>query len=129
MPVESIGGFFFRTADPDALSRWYADHLGIGPGLGTDPGGDAPYWRAAGGPVVFQPFPESSDYFPADRRYMLNLRVSDLTELITTLTSAGIPVETRTEWDDPAYGRFARIHDPEGNPIELWEPPAPLIDG
>ena len=44
-PLSSAGGFFFRTADPDALSRWYADHLGIGPGLGTDPGGDAPYWR------------------------------------------------------------------------------------
>ena len=54
---------------------------------------------------------------------MLNLRVSGLTELLQTLTSAGVAVETRKEWDDPATGRFARIHDPEGNPIELWEMP------
>ena len=125
MPVESIGGIFFRARDPEGLSRWYADHLGVGPGLGpaTDlPEG--PFWRMAAGPVVFQPFGESSDYFPADRRYMLNFRVSDIAGLIAQLEAAGIAVETRAEWDDPGYGRFARIHDPEGNPIELWEPPA-----
>ena len=55
---------------------------------------------------------------------MLNLRVEGLDELATQLLAAGIAVERRAEWDMPGVGRFARIHDPEGNPIELWEPDA-----
>ena len=55
---------------------------------------------------------------------MLNLRVTGLDDLLTTLRAAGIAVETRAEWDAPETGRFARIHDPEDNAIELWEPPA-----
>jgi len=54
---------------------------------------------------------------------MLNLRVSGLDEMIARLESAGVEVTTRAEWDDPAVGSFARIHDPEGNPVELWQPP------
>ena len=76
------------------------------------------------GPTVFAPFPRDSDYFAADRQTMLNLRVTGLDTLVTRLADAGIVAERRAEWDDPATGRFARIHDPEGNPIELWEPPA-----
>jgi predicted enzyme related to lactoylglutathione lyase len=79
---------------------------------------------AQGGPVVFAPFPAATDYFPADKAYMLNLRVSGIDALIAELEGAGISVETRDEWNDPNVGRFARIHDPEGNPIELWQPPA-----
>jgi len=54
---------------------------------------------------------------------MVNFRVSKLSDLLNALAGAGIAFETREEWDDPTTGRFARIHDPEGNPIELWEPP------
>ena len=55
---------------------------------------------------------------------MLNLRVEDLRGLIAQLKNAGIAVETRADWDgDGSYGTFARIHDPEGTPIELWQPP------
>jgi hypothetical protein len=130
MPVESIGGFFFRARDPDSLATWYAEHLGIGPGLGrTTKGAEGPYWRIGGGPVVFQPFPESTTYFAPDHHYMLNFRVSNLEGMLTRFERSGIAAETRPEWDDPVYGRFARIHDPEGNPIELWEPPAPVTDG
>jgi predicted enzyme related to lactoylglutathione lyase len=55
---------------------------------------------------------------------MLNLRVDGLDDLIAKLRAAGVEIITKAEWDDPSTGRFARIHDPEGNPIELWEPPA-----
>jgi predicted enzyme related to lactoylglutathione lyase len=55
---------------------------------------------------------------------MLNLRVDNIDALIAALGNAGIAVETRAEWDQAGVGRFARLHDPEGNPIELWEPPA-----
>lgn len=114
--VTGIGGLFFRARDPEALGRWYAEHLGLPIGEET--------WTQAAGPTVFAPFRESSDYFAADRRFMLNFRVEGLDEMIGALTKAGISVETRPEWDDPEVGRFARIHDPEGTPIELWEPPA-----
>ena len=55
---------------------------------------------------------------------MLNLRVSDLDLLLRELAAVGIPIQTDASWDTPETGRFARIHDPEGNPIELWEPPS-----
>ena len=57
---------------------------------------------------------------------MLNLRVDDLASTLASLAAAGIAIITKAEWDaTPEIGKFARIHDPEGNPIELWEPPAP----
>lgn len=113
MAVTGIGGVFFRAQDPDALSAWYEAHLGV-----------AGFWSQGAGPTVFQPFPADTDYFAAERQWMLNLRVGDLAGLIARLTDAGVAVETRAEWDTPETGRFARIHDPEGNPLELWEPPA-----
>jgi len=109
-----IGGVFFRSRDTDTLAKWYETHLGV-------PG----FWTQEAGLTVFAPFKADTDYFPADRRFMLNFRVDDLTALIAQLQAAGIAVETRPdEWDTPETGRFARIADPEGNPIELWEPPA-----
>jgi predicted enzyme related to lactoylglutathione lyase len=54
---------------------------------------------------------------------MLNLRVSQLDELLASLRASGIEIITKPDWDHPDVGRFARIHDPEGNAIELWQPP------
>jgi predicted enzyme related to lactoylglutathione lyase len=73
--------------------------------------------------VVFAPFKQDSDYFAADKAFMLNLRVSEIDGLIASLRSSGIDVITKPEWDDPQTGRFARVHDPEGNAIELWQMP------
>ena len=115
MAVTGIGGFFFRAQDPEAIRAWYVEHLGVG---------SLPYgeWQTQAGPSVFAPFAADTDYFPADRQWMLNLRVDDLDGLCAKLGAAGITVITKPEWDMPGIGRFARIHDPEGNPIELWEP-------
>ena len=128
MPVLGIGGLFFRAADPEALGAWYREHLGIGAGCVATEGAapDKYSWQAEGGPVVFAPFKADSDYFSADKQFMLNLRVRDLDGLTTALDLAGIAVITNADWNDPAVGRFARIHDPEGNPIELWEPTRPF---
>jgi predicted enzyme related to lactoylglutathione lyase len=126
MAVVGIGGLFFRARDPDALTSWYREHLNVGPGCSA-PGAGEPeewVWKAQGGPVAFAPFKADTDYFEADKAFMLNLRVSDLAQMIERLRSAGIDVITREDWDNPEIGRFARVHDPEGNPIELWEPPA-----
>lgn len=118
MGVTGIGGFFFRARDPEALSAWYAQHLDVGAE------NHAP-WETQAGPCVFAPFNAETDYFAADRQWMLNFRVDDLDGLLATLRVAEIAVSTNPEWDMPGVGRFARIHDPEGNPIELWQPDAP----
>jgi predicted enzyme related to lactoylglutathione lyase len=107
-----IGGLFFRSADTKALAAWYEEHLGV-------PG----YWQQEAGMTVFAPFKADTDYFPAGKQWMINFRVDDLDALIGQLKSSGIAVETRAEWDTPETGRFARIADPEGNQIELWQPP------
>ncbi|MDJ0626650.1 MAG: VOC family protein [Rhodobacter sp.] len=114
--VTGIGGIFFRAADPDALAKWYAEHLGV-PSFGP--------WPQAAAPSVFAPFQADTGYWPDEKQWMLNLRVEGLDALVARLDDAGIAVETRPdEWDAPETGRFARIADPEGNTIELWEPPA-----
>ena len=125
MPVLGIGGLFFRAKDPDGLSAWYREQLGIGAGCSADSDpADEWTWAAQGGPTVFAPFKETTDYFAADKQWMFNLRVSEIDALLKKLRAAGIDVITKAEWDTPETGRFARIHDPEGNVIELWEPPA-----
>lgn len=108
-----IGGVFFRSRDTKALSAWYETHLGV-----------ANFWSQEAGMTVFAPFSADTDYFPADKQWMINFRVDDLDALVAQLAAAGIAVETRAEWDTPETGRFARIADPEGNQIELWQPPA-----
>jgi predicted enzyme related to lactoylglutathione lyase len=120
-----MGGLFFRAQDPDALTAWYRDMLGVGAGCNATGEGAASewFWQVQGGPMVFAPFKETTDYFAADKAFMINLRVSDIAGMIDALSTAGIAVETRADWDSPETGRFARIHDPEGNAIELWEPP------
>lgn len=124
MPVLGMGGYFFRAKDPGALKLWYRDHLGVGGGCGADADGKSNewVWFQQGGPMVFEPFKQDSDYFPADRTAMVNLRVSDLDGLLAGLRDAGIDIAREETMD--GVGRFARIHDPEGNPIELWEPEA-----
>ena len=124
MPVVGMGGFFFRATDPQTLKAWYRDKLGVGGGIGQGPDGETnPYcWYHEGGPMVFEPFSAETDYFPKDRSAMINLRVRDLDGLLASLRAAG--VEIASEDRGTEAGDFARVHDPEGNPIELWEPPA-----
>lgn len=115
--ITGIGGIFFRAKDPDALVAWYKTHFDI-PSHGP--------WPQEAGISVFAPFKADTDYWGPDKQWMMNLRVEGLDGLLARLHSAGIAYETRPEeWDDPALGRFARLEDPEGNPIELWEPATP----
>ena len=119
--VAGIGGVFFRAKDPVALRRWYADHLGV-----TSTPSDyeqRPWWQQAG-PTVFEPFPTDTEYFGhATQGWMVNFRVQSLAAMVEQLRAAGIAVTVDPE--DYPNGRFARVHDPEGNPVELWEPRGP----
>ncbi|MEL6644051.1 MAG: VOC family protein [Pseudomonadota bacterium] len=111
--VTGIGGIYFRARDPKALTEWYTTHLRI---TVED------FWPQEAGDAVFAPFKAETDYWSTDRQWMLNLRVTGLEALEKRLTAAGIAVERRAEWDSPDIGQYARIRDPEGNEIELWEP-------
>jgi glyoxylase I family protein len=119
--VTGIGGVFFRARDPKALAQWYQDHLGIS--VVPQSESDQP-WTQEAGPTAFAPFSEKTTYFgdPA-KQWMLNFRVRDLDRMVRQLESAGVEVKV----DPTTYpnGRFARTHDPEGNPIELWQPMKP----
>ena len=116
MAVTGIGGVFFRAQHPDALLEWYRAHFGVTM-EGYEP------WRQAAGPTVFMPFASTTDHWPDTKQWMINFRVTDLDEFLSKLRQADIAVETNPAWDSPETGRFARVCDPEGNPIELWEPP------
>jgi glyoxylase I family protein len=116
--VTGIGGFFFRAKNPTALGQWYKENFGIDL-TPSDYGQKA--WSQEAGPTVFAPFPQDTDYFgKASQSWMINLRVRNLDAIVDQLRAAKIEVTV----DPEPYpnGRFARVHDPEGNPIELWEP-------
>jgi predicted enzyme related to lactoylglutathione lyase len=122
--VLGIGGVFLRADDPAGLGSWYREHLGIVATASGEPDPDGNFsWKQEAGDTVFSFFPRASTYFPSDRQAMLNFRVAGLDSLAAKLTAANVEVIRKAEWDHPSVGRFARIHDPEGNPIELWEPP------
>ncbi len=116
--VSGIGGLFFRARDPEGLKKWYGLHLGITPTTGDH---DSPCWQQEAGTTVFEPFPADTEYFgDAAKGWMINFRVRSLESMVAQLRSAGISVEV----DPESYpnGRFARLKDPEGNPVALWQP-------
>jgi predicted enzyme related to lactoylglutathione lyase len=116
--VQGIGGFFFRAKDPKRLSEWYERHLGI---TRVPENYDLTPWRTDAGTTIFAPFREDTSYFGDQRlQWMINFRVSDLQKMTDQLRAEGIEVEL----DPEVYpnGRFARMSDPEGNPIQLWQP-------
>ena len=116
--VAGIGGLFFRAQDPKALAQWYQQHLGIA--LTPTAEGET-VWQQEAGPTVFSPFPETTKYFgDPNKVWMVNFRVHDIDKMVAQLRSAGIEVKGPESYVN--IGHFARLHDPEGNPIELWQP-------
>ena len=116
--VLGIGGFFFRARDPQALGRWYETNLGVSL---TPRDYDSESWRQQEGATVFEPFPSDSDFFGRpEQQWMLNFRVRDLAAMVRQLRDANVAVEL--DATDCPNGVFASLHDPEGNPIQRWEP-------
>ena len=121
--MTGIGGIFFKAKDPQELSRWYRQHLGI-----AVEGNMALFtWRGGKdgkvqGHTVWSIFPADTKYFGEDgAAFMVNYRVKDLDRVLAALRAEGVDVAPKVE--DSEYGRFGWITDPEGNRIELWEPP------
>lgn len=114
-----VGGIFLKAQDPKALSAWYATHLGIA----TQDGGSLVFeGPESAGMTVFAHFPVKSGYFgDGPQQSMVNFRVDDLDQLLVELAAAEVRIDPKRE--DAPYGRFAWIWDPEGNRVELWEPP------
>ena len=118
--VTGLGGFFFKTPQPDRLKEWYKEHLGIP----TDRYGWSFWWKdkdGKDGMTQWSPMDKDTDYFrPSDSPFMMNFRVENLDELLKALREEGVTVMEKTEEYD--YGKFGWILDPDGNKIELWEP-------
>lgn len=115
--VLGIGGLFFRAENPEQLAKWYETHLGIS--LVPTSYEEQP-WQQESGPTVFAPFKKDTKYFGRQEQgWMINFRVADLDAMVAQLRTAGIEIEEPTSYPN---GDFARLHDPEGNPIELWQP-------
>jgi glyoxylase I family protein len=117
--VLGIGGLFFRSENPAGLAKWYKTHLGIS--LVPTSYEEKPWYQEAG-PTVFAPFSKDSTYFGREQSWMINFRVANMDRMIDQLRAAGVTVAEPQSFPN---GKFARLHDPEGNPIELWEPKDP----
>lgn len=118
--VTGLGGFFFKSNNPDKIKTWYKTHLG----LPVDDYGCTFWWKDKAGndcSTQWSPFKEGTKYFePSNKPFMINFRVENLEKLIKILKEEGVTVVGDIEEYD--YGKFGWILDPEGNKIELWEP-------
>ncbi|QNA90826.1 VOC family protein [Massilia sp. Dwa41.01b] len=116
--VTGIGGIFFHAQDPAALRAWYARHLGIE----VLAWGGAALPPSAGHTIWSINAAEDGGFAPGRASFMINYRVDDLDALLAALRSEGCQVLDETS--DSEYGKFGWVIDPEGNKVELWEPPA-----
>ena len=121
--VTGIGGIFFQASDPESLRAWYREHLGIDV---QEWGGAAFTWtddagKPTKGTTIWSVGSEKSYYAPSTSTFMINYRVADLDALLRLLREEGCNVIDKT--DNSEYGKFGWVMDPEGNKLELWQPP------
>jgi predicted enzyme related to lactoylglutathione lyase len=118
--VIGVGGIFFKAKDPARLKAWYRENLG----LPADEHGETTFPTQEGpGALVWAPFPIDTKYFePSQAPFMINFRVKDLHAMLAQLRAAGATVDEKVL--EESYGKFGWVMDPEGNRVELWEPPA-----
>jgi catechol 2,3-dioxygenase-like lactoylglutathione lyase family enzyme len=123
--VTGIGGIFFKSSNPDALRAWYRRHLGLDIQAW---GGLTFQWHDPAAPTtdgatVWSVFDAGSTYFaPSTAPFMINYRVDDLHAVLALLRAEGCVVDDKVE--ESEYGKFGWVMDPDGNRIELWQPPA-----
>jgi len=120
--VTGIGGIFIKANDPKTLREWYKQHLGIdvqawggtafrwADGSGKPTGGTTAWYIGSGKNIA-----------PSTSSFMVNYRVADLDRLLKALRAEGCDVLDKTEEGED--GKFGWVMDPEGNKVELWQPP------
>lgn len=116
--VSGIGGVFFKSKDPEALAQWYEDMLGVKRAPASYD--ESPWWQEAGS-TVWAPMTADSDHFGSNgATWTVTFRVNNLAAMVDQLREAGLDVSV----DPDLYpnGQFAETVDPEGNPVQLWEP-------
>lgn len=125
--VTGIGGVFLRARDPETLGAWYRERLGLDVQTWGETRGTTFAWRELGverrGHTVWSLFPTETAYLGAGD-CMINYRVEDLDAVLAALRAEGVKVDDRVEASE--FGRFGWVTDPEGNRIELWQPPAAM---
>ena len=115
--VSGIGGVMFRVRDTALMSEWYRSRLGLEP----EAAHPSPLWRQTGGSTAFSPVAEDSGYFGRpEQQVLVTFRVRDLEAMAAQLRRMGEVVDVAPEPYE--NGRYARLTDPEGNTVELWEP-------
>jgi predicted enzyme related to lactoylglutathione lyase len=125
--VLGIGGIFFKAQDPEKLAAWYKEHLGLeveeyGGVTFREPQSVDAVAPSRQSYVVWSPFPADTDYFaPSTKPFMINFRVTELDQLLAKLRAEGVTVDGEPQKSE--FGYFGWVMDPDGNRIELWEPP------
>jgi predicted enzyme related to lactoylglutathione lyase len=119
-----VGGVFFKSKNPARLGKWYADTLGLkienwGNTHGTS---FSPTDMPPAAFTVWSAFAANTKYFgDSGQGHMINLVVDDLDAALENVSAGGGSVLDDREDDD--FGRFGWFVDPDGNRVELWEPP------
>ena len=120
--VTGIGGFFFKSKDPDTLNQWYAENLGITQSVNGD---TSTSWWTQAAPSIFVAESNECEIGKFDKPFYINFTVENLEAMIKQLEDNSIEIFMKHE--ETNFGKFARIYDPEGNLIELWEPSAEVL--
>lgn len=124
-----VGGIFFRSTNPEALAAWYQEHLGLDVEAWGDTRGASfsPAVMPENAFTVWGAFPADTEYFgDMQQSWMLNLVVDDLDAALANVAAGGAQVLPEREEHD--YGRFGWFEDPDGNRVELWQPPEDAVE-
>ena len=123
--IESMHGIRYQVKDVARSVAFYTQHLGFTlehqqlPAFASVSLGDSQVLLSGPEASGSRPMPNGERQEPGGWNRIV-LRVSDLTACIVALKGAGL--RFRNEMETGPGGRQIQIEDPDGNPIELFEP-------
>ena len=123
--IKGVHGIRYQVKDVDRSIAFYTQHLGFTPGHQQPPAfavvslGETHLLLSGPGASGSRPMPGGQDQKPGGWNRIV-LRVADLPGCIDALKSAGLRL--RNEMETGPAGSQIQIEDPDGNPIELFEP-------
>ena len=123
--VQSVHGVRYQVKDVARSVAFYTTHLGFTlehqqlPAFASVSLGDAQILLSGPQASGSRPMPNGQRQEPGGWNRVV-LRVKDLTAFIDALKKAGL--HFRNEMETGPGGRQIQIENPDGNPIELFEP-------